>query len=207
MVLVALLVPRDGGDTAAGPATAGLAADRAEDTSVAAAALTAPEADPDLATAVDERLVVEPAPAPAAAIPVAPPALPADSGQGRRIVFAESLQRVWLVDDAGAVVRTYPVSGSRYDNLQPGTYAVYSRSRNATAFDGSGSMEYFVRFTRGENAAIGFHTIPVYRDGTPEQGVDQLGLPLSAGCIRQAEADAIALWEFGQVGTTVVVTA
>lgn len=133
--------------------------------------------------------------------------LPADSGEGRRIVFSESLQRIWLVDDEEEVVRTYLGSGSVYDNLEPGTYAVYSRSRHAVGIDDSGTMEYFVRFTQGdEGAAIGFHSIPV-ADGEPVQTRKELGTPLSHGCIRQAKRDAIALWRFAPIGTTVVVTA
>lgn len=139
-------------------------------------------------------------------------ALPEDSGEGRRVVFSESRQRVWLVDDAGEVERTYLASGSvyddsDYDNLVPGTYSVFSRSEHAVGIDDSGTMDYFVRFTRSpRGAAIGFHDIPV-DDGAPVQTVDQLGTPLSHGCIRQDEPDAIAMWEFAPLGTTVVVTA
>ncbi len=132
--------------------------------------------------------------------------LPVDSGTGRRVVFSESRQRVWLVDEAGAVERTYLVSGSVYDNLEPGTYAVFSRSLDAVGIDDSGTMRYFVRFTYGdEGAAIGFHDIPV-DDGVPLQTTDQLGTPQSHGCIRQSTDDAIALWEFAPEGTPVVVT-
>ena len=78
------------------------------------------------------------------------------------MVFDQSRQRVWLVDDDGDVERTYLVSGSLNDNLHPGTYAVYSRSEQAWGIDDSGTMKFFVRFTRGPNAAaIGFHDIPV----------------------------------------------
>ncbi|TNM37561.1 L,D-transpeptidase [Nocardioides albidus] len=133
--------------------------------------------------------------------------LPARSGSGRRIVFSEGRQRVWLVDGDGEVERTYLVSGSVEDNLDPGTYAVYSRSRNAIGVDDSGTMEYFVRFTQGtQGAAIGFHTIPV-DEGRPVQTRAELGTPRSHGCIRQARPNAIALWEFAPVGTKVVVTA
>jgi lipoprotein-anchoring transpeptidase ErfK/SrfK len=132
--------------------------------------------------------------------------LPADSGSGRRVVFSADRQRVWLVGEEEKVQRTYLVSGSVYDNLDPGTYGVYSRSEQAQGIDDSGTMRYFVRFTRGENAAIGFHDIPV-DDGKPVQTVAQLGTPLSHGCIRQKEADAVALWEFAPIGTEVVVTA
>jgi lipoprotein-anchoring transpeptidase ErfK/SrfK len=133
-------------------------------------------------------------------------ALPADSGSGRRIVFDQSDQRVWLVGTEGEADRTYLVSGSRFNNLQPGSYQVQSRSRHATAFDASGSMEYFVRFATGFSAPIGFHSVPVDNAGVLEQDKDQLGTPLSAGCVRQWKPDAIALWDFADIGTPVVVT-
>lgn len=133
-------------------------------------------------------------------------AAPLDSGAGRRVVFDQSQQRVWLVDADEQVERSYPVSGSVLDNLEPGSYNVYSKSRWATGINDSGVMEYFVRFTRGANAAIGFHTIPT-KNGVPLQTKKQLGTPLSHGCIRQDMADAIALWEFAPIGTSVVVIA
>ena len=154
-----------------------------------------------------------PTPTPAPAVPSedaaaapADDALPADSGTGRRVVFSEGRQRVWLVEEGGAVASTYLVSGSVHDNLDPGTYAVYSRSERAWGIDDSGTMKWFVRFTEGDNAAIGFHDIPV-DEGRKVQTVAQLGTPLSHGCIRQRAADAKRLWAFAPVGTTVVVTA
>ncbi|MBJ7358996.1 L,D-transpeptidase [Nocardioides sp.] len=166
------------------------AAGSADDSATAGAAGTAPveEADPP---EVD---------------PSADETLPADSGDGYRVVFSEARQRVWLVDGDDEVVRTYPVSGSLYDNLDPGSYEVYSRSEQAYAFDGSGSMKYFVRFAQGDTgAAIGFHDIPVDNDGRLVQTRAQLGTPQSHGCIRQEREDAIALWEFTEIGTEVVV--
>ncbi|WP_148572679.1 L,D-transpeptidase [Nocardioides caldifontis] len=131
--------------------------------------------------------------------------VPADSGEGRRVVFDVSDQRVWLVREDGSVARTYLVSGSIYDNLDAGSYAVYSRSRNAIGIDDSGTMKFMVRFAHGDRAAIGFHDIPV-DDGEPVQELDDLGTPMSHGCIRQARPDAKALWRFAPIGTTVVVT-
>ncbi|MGZ6751905.1 MAG: L,D-transpeptidase [Nocardioides sp.] len=133
-------------------------------------------------------------------------ALPAGSGSGRRVVFSQSRQRVWLVTGGRHIARTYLVSGSLTDNLHPGTYAVYSRSEQAWGIDDSGTMRYFVRFAHGQNAAIGFHDIPV-DDGHLVQTRAQLGTPQSHGCVRQARPDAIALWHFAPLGTTVVVTA
>ncbi len=148
-----------------------------------------------------------PAPGPdVTAAPVVDESLPADSGEGRRAVFSESRQRAWIVGADDRVRSTYLVSGSLVDNLEPGSYEVYSRSRWAVGVDDSGVMEYFVRFTRGENAAIGFHSIPT-KNGTPLQTAADLGTPQSHGCIRQAEPDAVRMWKFAQVGTKVVVTA
>ena len=159
---------------------------------------------PDIAGSATQ--APDPTPDPTADPTPDPAALPADTGWGKRIVFDISDQRVWLVDAGDAVRRTYLVSGSLTDNLHPGTYAVYSRSRWAVGVDDSGTMQYFVRFTRGDNAAIGFHSIPT-KDGRLLQTRAQLGTPQSHGCIRQALPDAIRLWNFAPVGTKVVVTA
>ncbi len=133
--------------------------------------------------------------------------LPAGSGSGKRVVFSESRQRVWLVTGAKKIERTYLVSGSLTDNLDPGTYSVYSRSEQAWGIDDSGTMKYFVRFTQGDTgAAIGFHDIPIDNDKLVQSRA-QLGTPQSHGCVRQNRPDAIALWNFAPLGTTVVVTA
>jgi L,D-transpeptidase catalytic domain len=132
-------------------------------------------------------------------------ALPADSGSGRRVVFDMSEQRVWLVNADDRVRRTYLVSGSAVGNLGAGQYEVYSRSRDAVSYDYEETMRYMVRFTQGERAAIGFHDIPLDEAGRPVQTRAQLGHALSAGCIRQARPDAIALWRFAGIGTAVVV--
>lgn len=138
-------------------------------------------------------------------VPEVDVALPADSGEGKRVVFSESEQRVWLVGEAGKIKRTYLVSGSLTDNLDPGTYQVYSRSEDAIGIDDSGTMKWFVRFTQGPSgAAIGFHTIPI-DEGKRVQTKSDLGTPQSHGCIRQATGDAKALWAFAPLGSTVVV--
>jgi len=131
--------------------------------------------------------------------------LPANSGEGRRMVFSLSSQRIWWVESDGSVVRTGLGSG-QHDRPVPGTYAVFSRSEYATGIDGS-RMEKFVRFTRGSSGwAIGFHSIPAFAD-VPVQTEAELGQPLSHGCIRQGGADADFTWQFAPVGSTVVVLA
>jgi lipoprotein-anchoring transpeptidase ErfK/SrfK len=210
------------GGTGVLPSTAGDAAARGPVGDVAGAVAETPTATPDVPTpdsssddasseptteTETNRLSAEEVAAAEAEAARNDETLPPDSGEGRRVIFSESRQRVWLVNDDELVVRSYLVSGSVYDNLEPGTFEVYSRSEDATGIDDSGTMKYFVRFTQGDTgAAIGFHDIPVL-DGELIQTFDELGTPLSHGCIRQRRGDAIALWNFAPLGTTVVVTA
>lgn len=187
---------------ASGSATAGVKADSAAYTSSS----TPTTPDPTVTTTTPSTAGV-PSESSASSSGTPDTALPASSGTGLRIVFSQEAQRVWLVGASDDVKRTYLVSGSVTDNLQPGTYSVYSRSRWATGVDDSGVMQYFVRFTQGPTgAAIGFHSIPT-RNGVPLQTAAQLGTPQSHGCIRQATPDAIALWNFAPDGTKVVVVA
>ncbi|MEO7804790.1 MAG: L,D-transpeptidase [Actinomycetota bacterium] len=143
----------------------------------------------------------EPA-APGATAPVGPP-LPAGSGTGRRIVYSNSLQRVWLVEENEVIVRSYLVSGRR-GMPKAGVHRVFSKSPVTQALGGRVSMRYMVRFARGRRLSIGFHSIPVGRRG-PIQTEAQLGTFRSHGCVRQRLSDAEALWNFAPIGTTVIV--
>ena len=134
------------------------------------------------------------------------PALPAGSGSGRRVVYSNSSQRVWLVEHGEWVVDSWLVSG-RPGVPQPGTYGVFSKSRHAWAGHGGITMEYMVRFAHGRTLAIGFHSIPVRSDGSTLQSEAELGQFRSAGCVRQRWDKARLLYEWAPIGTPVIVTA
>lgn len=130
----------------------------------------------------------------------------AGSTMGDRIVFDISAQRVWLVNESAGWVKTYLVSGSKYDHHhRPGIYKVFSKSRTTTSYLGNATMNYMVRFDRGKNSNIGFHDIPKYANGSFAQTEQQLGTPLSDGCVRQRASNAKSLYEFAKVGTAVIV--
>lgn len=149
-------------------------------------------------------LLRSPNPPPPPPPPSSGPGVPDGSGTGRRIVYSNTAQRVWLIEDDGRVASTYAVSGRR--NVPPaGTFSVFSKSRVAYAGHDGITMRNMVRFTRGETLAIGFHAIPRYPSGAPLQTEDDLGGFRSAGCVRQADADSERLWDFAPVGTKVVV--
>jgi peptidoglycan hydrolase-like protein with peptidoglycan-binding domain len=134
------------------------------------------------------------------------PPLPENSGSGRRVVYERAGQRVWAVDDNGSIIRSWLVSGSQYANEMPGTHTVYSRSDVSTAWNGKAWLPQMIRYQQTRIGHIGFHAIPLkVSDNSPYQTEAELGTRLSGGCQRQANADADFLWEFAQVGTTVVV--
>jgi hypothetical protein len=137
--------------------------------------------------------------------PDAPP-LPENSGSGRRVVYSRAGQRVWAVDENETVIRSWLVSGSKYNNETPGTHRVYSRSDVSTAWNGKAFLPKMIRWLKTDIGNIGFHAIPLHRsDNSPYQTEAELGSRLSGGCQRQANADADFMWEFAQIGTVVVV--
>lgn len=136
------------------------------------------------------------------------PELPANAGQGtgRRIVYSRLHQRVWAIDDDERTVRSYLVSGSQYNNELPGVHEVYSRSEMTTGWNGEADLPMMVRWLDTERGAIGFHQIPTHKsDGSVYQTEAELGQRLSGGCQRQAHLDAVFMWNFGEIGTTVIV--
>ena len=137
--------------------------------------------------------------------PDAPP-LPANSGSGRRLVYDRNGQRIWAVGDDNVVIRSWLISGSKYNNETPGTHKVYSRSDVSTAWNGKAYLYKMVRWLKTDIGAIGFHALPIHvEDNSPYQTDAELGQRLSGGCQRQANLDADFTWDFAQVGTPVVV--
>jgi hypothetical protein len=132
------------------------------------------------------------------------PPIPDNSGSGKRIVYSNSDQRIWLVEADGTLYDSYRVSG-RHGIPSPDTYHVMRKLMPGRA--GSLSLPYFVGFAFGHSTDIGFHGIPLEPNGTPIESDSQLGSPLSHGCVRQNQADAKELWDWTPVGTTVVVLA
>ena len=133
-------------------------------------------------------------------------AVPRGSGSGRRIVYSEKVpQHVWLVDAKGCVVRDFKASG-RKDWPRPGVYHVFSKSPPSSSGVYGVRFKWMVRFAHGRAASIGFHTIPTYPNGRYTHPVSQLGLAVGhGGCVHSTNADALFLYRWAPVGTTVVV--
>lgn len=137
-------------------------------------------------------------------VPPEKPLLPyPDVGSGRRVILTDSGQRVWLIDGTGELHKTHQVSGRR-GIPGVGRFNVYSMSRYAWAPYDDITMEFMVRFARGE-WPYGFHSIPIWPDDSPLQTPAQLGTHRSGGCVRQLWDDAESVFKWAEVGDRVIV--
>ncbi|MFG2886870.1 hypothetical protein ACGFYV_32015 [Streptomyces sp. NPDC048297] len=126
----------------------------------------------------------------------APPALPEQSGTGRRIVYSLAEKRVWLVDATGTATRTFTVWPGTV-SPQPGSYSVTSRTPATTGNDGV-AVEHILYFTRASGVDIGFSNAIDGSSPPPANGKQ-------TGGIRLHKEDGTALWAFGDAKTAVTV--
>ena len=136
-------------------------------------------------------------------VEVAP--VPVGSGTGRRIVYANRQQRVWVINENNEVIRTFLVSGM-LGQPGKGTFRVFSKSPTSFSPEFAGvTFRFMTRFAIGRNGGnIGFHEIPV-RNKKPMQTVEELGAFKGSGCLRSSTQDAIFIYQWAKIGTKVVV--
>ena len=136
-------------------------------------------------------------------VEVAP--VPVRSGTGRRIVYANRQQRVWVINENNEVIRTFLVSGM-LGQPGKGTFRVFSKSPTSFSPEFAGvTIRFMTRFAIGRNGGnIGFHEIPV-RNKKPMQTVEELGAFKGSGCLRSSTQDAIFIYQWAKIGTKVVV--
>lgn len=136
--------------------------------------------------------------------------LPANSGEGRRMVVGSDQQQVWLVEADGTVTDTFPMSGRRIPTAsgadQAGVFRVYSKSKHLKYCEGRvcGTAQHMVRYQRTATASVGTHSLPT-EHGHLVQTVFELGWPLSHGCSRLEASKATEVYLWADYGTTVVV--
>ena len=132
---------------------------------------------------------------------------PVNSGVGRRIVYCNSCQTVWLVEADDYVSASYKVSGRR-GTPRPGEYHVFRKlDMGHSKAHPNLRLPWFVGFAWGATTDIGFHGIPLEPDDQPIEADSQLGNPLSSGCVRESQFMAKVLYDWTPVDTVVVVTA
>ena len=145
-----------------------------------------------------------------------PRPVPEKSGKGRRIVYANMDNWVWIIEEDGTVALSVPVSGKKLVP-KPKTYNVFSKSEfSQSIFFPEIKMKWSTRFAISPNGknTIAFHEIPTcaWTGGHCNvkglmQTEEQLGTFQSGGCIRMAARDAEFLFNWVEMGTKVVVLA
>ena len=95
------------------------------------------------------------------------PPLPPNSGWGRRIVYSNSQQRVWTVEENGRVSHTFLVSG-RHGHPSAGMHQVYSKV--PTSPSGNLTLPWTLRFAVSTSGnPIDFHGIPIDPSGASDR--------------------------------------
>ena len=123
----------------------------------------------------------------------APPPVPVG-----KIDVSIKLQRAYVYDEQGTLIREIPISSGAGGKTPLGTFKIYSRSSWTTSTsDSRVSMKWMTRF----NGGVGFHGIP-RRGSTPLS--TPLGVkPVSHGCVRMADVDAQWIYDNVPNGTPV----
>jgi lipoprotein-anchoring transpeptidase ErfK/SrfK len=115
-----------------------------------------------------------------------------------RIDVSIQLQRAFVYDPDGGLIREIPISSGARGKTPLGHFRVYSRSSWTTSStDSRVSMKWMTRFHGG----IGFHGIP--RRGNTALATPLGVKPVSAGCIRMADEDAKWIFDHVPNGTPV----
>ncbi|MDX3415443.1 hypothetical protein PV661_14435 [Streptomyces sp. MD20-1-1] len=139
----------------------------------------------------------DPKPSAAPSKKPAAPAVPADSGTGRRIVYSLGQKRVWLVDASDAARRSFAVWPGTVAP-DPGSYAIGTRNEATTGSDGV-PVEHIMYFAQKSGVFVAFsNAVDGSSPPPPDPGAQ-------TGGIRVAKQDGKALWTFGTAGTTVYV--
>ncbi|MFF8906607.1 hypothetical protein [Streptomyces olivaceoviridis] len=124
------------------------------------------------------------------------PALPDESGEGRRIVYALGEKRIWLVDATGKAARTFTVWPGTV-SPRPGRYSITLRTQSLKGSDGV-QIEHIMYFTKVDGVNIAFSNALDGSSPPPANGQ-------KLGGIRLHKEDGAALWAFGDQGTRVAV--
>ncbi|MDO8915123.1 MAG: L,D-transpeptidase [Coriobacteriia bacterium] len=134
--------------------------------------------------------------------PPTPPLIPAPGI--KTILVDKSDQMVTLYEADGTPVDRFQcASGELYPRV--GTYKVTSRKAQSMSTYDSSRFYHFVIFTKADTGGlgnIGFHSIPIDREGNEVGG---LGKPISHGCVRLAHEKADFIYTWAPNGTKVVV--
>lgn len=140
---------------------------------------------------------------PAVSNPRAVPTLPTEAiiKEGKYIDINTATQTLAIFQD-GKILGAYPVSTGKASMPTPtGTFKVRGKTLRAYSRKYGLYMPFWMAFT---GAGHGIHELPEWPGGYKE-GQNHLGIPVSHGCVRLGIGPAETVYNFADIGTSVVV--
>ena len=137
--------------------------------------------------------------------PAPGPASPSGSSPGgKRIVVDLSDQHLYAYN-SGALVYSFVAStGEAGRRTAPGSYRVLDKIPNAYAYTWSLQMPHWLGIYWAGSLENGIHALPILSNGQ-RLWAGYLGTPISYGCIVLGVEEARMLYNWAEVGTTVIV--
>lgn len=124
------------------------------------------------------------------------------TGGVRVLVVSRSDQTVTLYEADGTMIDGFPCATGVYYPV-PGVYSVYGHRGSGASPDDGSRFQYFTVFASSHRGvSIGFHSIPVDRQGRLLGG---LGEPISHGCVRLELEKARFVYDWAVNGSRVIV--
>ena len=122
----------------------------------------------------------------------------------KRIVVSVAQQHLWAYEDDQEVFSFICSTGTIAAPTQFGTYQILDKMPEAWSSVWSLRMPYWMGIYWAGASEDGIHALPIYSDGRV-LWKGNLGHRISYGCIVLDTPDAVALYNWAEVGTTVTV--
>lgn len=133
------------------------------------------------------------------------PGGPIVTGRGLHFVASMSAQVCWLFDD-GALLQHWPCSTGRPESPSvPGNYTVQTKLPRGYFVAGDSWMPDWLGIYEGGGTENGIHGIPYARDTGEKLWQNNVGTPITFGCVMLDDAAASQLWAMAYVGMPVTI--
>jgi LysM repeat protein len=130
---------------------------------------------------------------------------PIVTGRGLHFVASMSAQACWLFDD-GAVLRRWPCSTGRPSSPSvPGNYTIQTKMPRGYFVPADSWMPDWLGIYEAGGTENGIHGIPYAADTGEKFWQNDVGTPVTFGCVMLDEAAADQLWALAYIGMPVTI--
>lgn len=133
--------------------------------------------------------------------------LPDEENPFKEIHIDLGIQMMFLLENS-IPVHMFPISSGKASAPTPvGVFQIHRKQvLRISSMDVPYRMPYYLAFTKDQ--AFGMHALPNLKTSQTtsyywQETMDHIGTPVSHGCVRLLPADALALYEWAELGTPV----